>query len=848
MSNRSNKFIFRSVLVLSLVLVTMSLSIVSSAAQGSLIKQAYVIQTLGDQSGKYVAGKDAVVLVLLNAATPVDAATQSVTISRDGAEVVKLQPDPTQPVNIVLTFSCPSRAACGDWKAGAYTFDVKIGSESVKLDGINFVERKGLSFLLVPIKANYGPGDVRSTSGTWKSLADFTRQVYPVSPDHFKVKLAQEVDASGDQFNLKTDEGRVGMFEMAYMLQPSKACYEKPRPADAHCYDSISGFVKDRMGPQATLQGFAIPGTYTNINVESDDDAAATVAHEVAHLYNVGDEYQGGHFICTTNPPPAAYVGKDWNNRETPTFSCKESTSQPYPAGDGSLIGQATSLPYEVGGRGLLPSSVSFMGSGAPASANWVTPQIWSKLFDELDPAKKSALNIAPKVAVPRLATQTRWVYAAGLIGKDDKVKFAPWYSFMDSHEHHASTGDYMIRSVDAQGKVLASDELVVEFMDDPSADTPLTTTMFEESIPFPDGTAAFQVVKGDKVLGELKVSANAPTVKITAPKANETVKGSYTLKWEGSDKDNDKLYYTVYYSTDGEDWGVLAENTEKTSLTIDFSQVWGSDKPTAQIIVEVTDGVNAADVTSEQFSVPVNPPQVDIDNPKANATFATGAMLSLRGSAYDPQDEEITSDDALVWASDVQGELGKGALLNVKNLKAGKHTITLTATNSFKTTGTATVTITIADKPASTSTGPSDFTSKAGGFTVKMPGTPAESSSGGVTQLFSMAGDAVYVVKFVQYPADVVAKMSDADIDKAIIAEQQKGMDAGDKVTDQQKVTLDGNSGIQVTVTGANSGKGRFIFVKAQGRLYTIAAAQAKSASVPADVDTFLDSFKLTK
>ena len=96
MSHRSVRLISKSLLVLFVLAALFGQAAVSKA-QDSLIKQVYVIQVLGDQGGKYVAGKDAIVLVVLNSATAPDAATQSVTISRDGAQVVKLDADPTQP-------------------------------------------------------------------------------------------------------------------------------------------------------------------------------------------------------------------------------------------------------------------------------------------------------------------------------------------------------------------------------------------------------------------------------------------------------------------------------------------------------------------------------------------------------------------------------------------------------------------------------------------------------------------------------------------------------------------------------------------------------------------------------
>ena len=116
----------------------------------------------------------------------------------------------------------------------------------------------------------------------------------------------------------------------------------------------------------------------------------ATVAHEVAHVYGIGDEYKGGAFRCASNPTPPDYVGQDWDNRDNAQFKCASSTMIDFSAsgkpGDGSLVKADVYRPFEVGGRGLLSDVISFMGSNAQMADNWTTPEIWSWLFKALEP------------------------------------------------------------------------------------------------------------------------------------------------------------------------------------------------------------------------------------------------------------------------------------------------------------------------------------------------------------------------------------------------------------------------------------------------------------------------------
>ncbi len=685
----------KSAMILALALVFSATLARSTFAQSATIKQVMVAQVLGNQMDRFVAGKDAAVLVQLSQPMAVDAATQKVIIKMAGQTVATLEPTPANAPTDILIFLCPNRAACGDWKAGDYTFDANVGDAKATATA-KFQERRALSVFAFPIKTNYGPSDVRSTTGAWKNLLDFSKQIYPLAPGQLDIQIGPEVDASDNEFDTRTDEGQRKLALLALRASNQEACFQDPKPTDIKCYDSITGFVKDRLGEKANLQGFAYKIIKTNINVESDADAAATVAHEIGHLYNLGDEYLGGAFNCPLNPPPAGYVGKNFNDPDDKEFSCKDSKSAEAPEGyTGSRIIANTDFPFEIGRRGLLPDMTTFMGNGKSQEGFWISPANWSALFDALDPAKTAALPI--KVAAPRAATQSRWVFAWGLIGRDDKVSLMPWYSFMDPHEHKDKIGKaYTLRSVDAQGKTLATDEIKVEFegLDNKGSSA---FGVFEISVPFPESTATFEILKGDKVIHQVKISANAPTVNLLTPKAGEKLADkTFTFKWEAADKDGDKLAYDLEYSIDGDEWFYLAQAITKNEITFDLSDLPGSDKTVARIRVTATDGVNATYVDSELFNVPPRAPLPEIENPANNATFKAGAMVSLMGFAYDYQDEEIYEDDQLVWTSDLQGELGKGEVLNLTNLKPGKHVVTLSATNSFKLSATATITLTI--------------------------------------------------------------------------------------------------------------------------------------------------------
>ena len=692
MSKQSVRFALKTVLVVNIVLFGLFVfagTIFGSSPSAAPIKAIQINQALGTQSDKYVAGKDTVIRVLLTDPVTPKADDQKLVIKRGGETIATLDPSPSaNPVNL-LDFTCSNRAACGDWKAGDYTFEATIGDATATATA-KFVERRPLKILAVAVKANYGPGDVRVPNERWKKLGDFMKQVYPISPEDYKWIIGQDLDASGDEYNLKTDDGMRKLWEALAALQPQECTANPKAPV---CYDLIIGFVKDRQGAEATTQGYTY-GAPANIVTESDEDAPATVAHEVAHVFGIGDEYDkmNGAFNCAANMPPPDFVGRDWNNPENTNFRCEKSAAVPFPVGTGSMVKADVDYPYEVGGRGALPDMMSFMGSGAKQDQNWTTPSIWSWLFDKLAPGQTTAMlhSAAP-------VTPIRYVAAYGFIGKDGKVTIDPWYTFTDTTTLADGRGKvYTIEAVDAMSTTLASQPLDVEFVVHSNPPKDLDAAPFEVAVPFSDRTAAFRILKGTDVLKVVPVTPNAPEVKIIAPTASDTISETYTIKWSGSDKDGDNLYYTVEYSDNGEDWVALAVEITKTEWTDDFSTIPGSDKPVGRVKVTATDGINATEVTSALFTVPPKAPEVFIEEPEGNAAFKAGQEVALSGGAYDLQDDWLYEDSQLVWSSDVQGELGGGETLYVDNLTTGKHTITLKATNSFKMTSVVTTTITI--------------------------------------------------------------------------------------------------------------------------------------------------------
>ncbi|MBK8795595.1 MAG: hypothetical protein IPM07_03880 [Anaerolineales bacterium] len=211
-------------------------------------------------------------------------------------------------------------------------------------------------------------------------------------------------------------------------------------------------------------------------------------------------------------------------------------------------------------------------------------------------------------------------------------------------------------------------------------------------------GTTQIQIVAGATVLATRAVSANAPTVAVTAPSGGETVDSAgLTVTWSANDADGDALVATVLYSRDGgASYAPLRLHLTGSSVVIPLAELGGTTQ--GKIRVLVSDGVNTGQADSAGFfSVPNQPPAAQIITPDEGATFGYGQIVALTGVATDIEDVTLP-DSAFAWYSDLDGLLGAGASLDASLETIGAHTLTLQVTDSSGAVGTAQRTVTVSD------------------------------------------------------------------------------------------------------------------------------------------------------
>src|SRR5690606_8628293 len=99
------------------------------------------------------------------------------------------------------------------------------------------------------------------------------------------------------------------------------------------------------------------------------------------------------------------------------------------------------------------------------------------------------------------------------------------------------------------------------------------------------------------------------------------------------------------------------------SSVVIPLEELGGTTQGKVRVIV--SDGVNTGQADSAGlFTVPNQPPAVQIVTPDDGATFGYGQVIALTGAATDMEDATLP-DSAFAWSSDLDGLLGTGSSLD---------------------------------------------------------------------------------------------------------------------------------------------------------------------------------------
>jgi len=144
-------------------------------------------------------------------------------------------------------------------------------------------------------------------------------------------------------------------------------------------------------------------------------------------------------------------------------------------------------------------------------------------------------------------------------------------------------------------------------------------------------------------------------------------------------------------------------------------------------------------------------------------------------------------------------------------------------------------------------------FASKAGRFTIEMPGEPKEQINKIDTALgpidlhlfvFSPDPNIVYIASYADYPEDVIKK---SDSEKMLNGARDGAVkNINGKLDREKKITIDKHPGRDISIV-ADQAMARVRMYLVDARLYQVILVSTSKESVTSkDAEKFLDSFKL--
>ncbi len=320
--------------------------------------------------------------------------------------------------------------------------------------------------------------------------------------------------------------------------------------------------------------------------------------------------------------------------------------------------------------------------------SNWISPYTYDALRSRFPAVPESPRMLAFVGAASggggpeRRAAPQEHLFLRFRIYRNRKVRIFPSFHYVSQpFEEPGRWTPFTVELRDRHDNVLAAHRVTLR---DPHRDLDSASLDFLKPIAFPDRTTRVVIVcdAGDcdhEELVSVDVPADPPKLRITQPKPGGTYSGKVTVSWRPEESEEGQtLHYMVRYSNDGgTTWRAVGPKTKKTEMTVDLDTRPGGPECMFQVLA--TEGIRTGSAVSGQFTVAERPREASIDMPSDEIRIPEGEHVVLIGDAYSAHHGSADASQ-LVWASDLDGEIGRGHELDLANLRPGRHTIVLTA------------------------------------------------------------------------------------------------------------------------------------------------------------------------
>ena len=232
---------------------------------------------------------------------------------------------------------------------------------------------------------------------------------------------------------------------------------------------------------------------------------------------------------------------------------------------------------------------------------------------------------------------------------------------------------------LDINGAVLAEQPVLL----DESSDAVGSEEGFLEVMALAPGVVKVELRLDGVPVAEKAASANPPQVTLAGPNGGETLAPGALIEWSAVDADDDPLTFDLLYSRDdGQTWQAFALGISGSSYSLPSLQGFPGTLQ-GRMRVRANDGFySVTDDSDAAFSVPDAHPFVYLWGAESEAAYPPGSPVPLSAYAMDPEDG-LLDGNSLSWSSDLDGALGTGAELLLADLSFGRHTITVSVTDS---------------------------------------------------------------------------------------------------------------------------------------------------------------------
>jgi hypothetical protein len=206
----------------------------------------------------------------------------------------------------------------------------------------------------------------------------------------------------------------------------------------------------------------------------------------------------------------------------------------------------------------------------------------------------------------------------------------------------------------------------------------------------------------GSDLLTSITAPLHGPSVSgITLTSTNGTPftgSGTFNISWSGTDPDvGAVLTYSIEFSADGGlSWDTLWLDWQNPTFQVNSATLAATKN--GLIRITASDGFHVSQPAySKVFSLAGSAPNLQISQPHDGALFIADDQIVMDVSVEDLQDGSLGGTN-VTWSSSIDGVLGTGAELFVSasSLSEGKHSITVTATDSVGLSNSASVSISV--------------------------------------------------------------------------------------------------------------------------------------------------------